>query len=300
LGDRESRRRFTRKCLVGQGRARLCSVPDGPVPHCNPACAGQREQRKPALTGNLSRPAARGEGAYDSEHARQRDHPEHGRHLGRGERVPGGRASRQRRSGQRRAGQEEAQAHRLRGGHAEGQARTRPGQKRRFDDHERLARQARFDSDVVAGLADGRGASTVLRRHRSVPLGDAGDRNRRLRDRQEPDRLRRRRTRRRQPRDHTTASELTRRRPRARHVRRRHRCRQRPELRRCGPGREARLIGRHGRQRHGPHERRDRSGSMDLRPQESVQHPGRQLLAALHGSEQLHRGSAATRTDRAA
>ena len=58
------------------------------------------------------------------------------------------------------------------------------------------------DPVVEPGLADGRGASTVLARHRALSLGHADDRDRRLGNRQEPRRLRRRRTRRRRPGDH--------------------------------------------------------------------------------------------------
>ena len=54
-------------------------------------------------------------------------------------------------------------------------------------------------------MADGRGASPVLAGHRALSLCNADDRDRRLRNRQEPRRFRRRRTRRRRPGDHAVS-----------------------------------------------------------------------------------------------
>ena len=78
------------------------------------------------------------------------------------------------------------------------------------------------------------------------------------------------------------------RRPWPRHVRGRHRRGLGRGLRRSRSTGQDRLARRHGRQRHGADERRDRGGSVDLRAQEREEHSRRELLAPLHGAEQLH------------
>ena len=75
----------------------------------------------------------------------------------------------------------------------------------------------------------------------------------------------------------------TRRRSRARHVRGGHRRGLQDRVRRRGADRPDRLDRRHGRQRHGDDERRHRCGRLDPREQGRLQHPRRQLLAAVDG-----------------
>ncbi len=277
---RHSRRRASERALgLGQPRGR--------VPLQRPLGQGRPRARNVYRCAGVRRATC----GYGSRRVGRSWRTGRGRRLvclpaveGQGEQVPGrsrqgDRAGRSdlagRREGCAQAGQVPAQAgadQRLHHG-VDRQGAQQAGQDQGPDRHRGRCREGgRVLLDAALAARERRGAAVEW------PEGPR-NRVRRLRDRHEQARFRRAE---RDVREHDVAAEqLGRRRSRPRHVRRRDRRGLRCRLCRCGAERRHRDARRDGRHRHGPDERRHRRGRMDLPEQERVQHPRRQLLAAL-------------------
>ena len=227
----------------------------------------------------------------------QRDHREQRRPLERAERVrvrrgqPSARQDRSPRVQVRRA----RSRSRLKAKQGAARWPDIPGLTITSDSRVKLDRQ----SDLEPGLADREALRPFYKDTDRYRGADADDRDRRLGNRAEPRRLRRRRPRRRRQVDHDAPAELARRRPRPRHVRRRHRRghgapAMRARLRRPRSSRSTSWTTT------GMARTSDVIAAADwiYAEQGRVQHPRRELLAPLDGRRATSRTTRSTRRSR--
>ena len=172
--------------------------------------------------------------------------------------------------------------------HAEGEEARAPREDAGPDGDARTRRAADGAAVVEAHLADRVGREPAVEQPVQGRPEGPDDRDRRLGHRQEPARLRHRRPRRRRRRHHDSSE------PNSPGDGRGHGTFVAGIA--AGSARTGRRLAdlghliarRHGRQRHGAHERRHRGCRVDPPEHGKAQHPGRELLAPLDDAEQLH------------